>query len=58
MQRLNYFRITLLSYIIIDTILLILKPEISTRFINIQFVIPLLTLMLADLIQTKKGAQV
>jgi len=55
MQRLNYFRITLLSYIIIDTILLISKPEITTKFINVQLTIPLITLMLSDLIQTKKG---
>lgn len=57
MQRLNYFRITLLSYIIIDTILLISKTEITTKFINVQLVIPLMTLILSDLIQTKKGAQ-
>lgn len=57
MQRLNYFRITLLSYIIIDTILLISKPEITTKFINVQLAIPLIALMLSDLIQTKKGTQ-
>lgn len=57
MQRINYFRITLLNYIIIDTILLISKPEITTKFINVQLTIPLITLMLSDLIQTKKGAQ-